>query len=63
MKVKIKNGRVIDPASGEDQIRDLFIANGAIIDPPKGVTSSQPIRRLMQQIKLSVPDSLIFRLV
>lgn len=35
MKVKIKNGRVIDPASGEDQIRDLFIADGAIVEPHK----------------------------
>ena len=35
MKVKIKNGRIIDPASGEDQIRDLFIADGAIVDPHK----------------------------
>ena len=26
MKVKIKNGRVIDPASGEDQIRVLKLA-------------------------------------
>ncbi|MEK9941813.1 MAG: dihydroorotase, partial [Gammaproteobacteria bacterium] len=35
MKIKICNGRVIDPASGEDQVRDIYIANGVIGDPQK----------------------------
>jgi len=35
MKIKICNGRVIDPTSGEDQIRDIYIADGVIADPQK----------------------------
>lgn len=31
MKVHIKNGRVIDPASGLDQVQDVFVAAGHIV--------------------------------
>ncbi|MFZ6756858.1 dihydroorotase [Undibacterium sp. Ji50W] len=31
MKIHIKNGRVIDPASGTDAVQDLFIAAGKIV--------------------------------
>lgn len=31
MRIQIKNGRFIDPASGIDRPADLFIANGAIV--------------------------------
>jgi len=35
----IKNGRVIDPASGADSVRDLFVENGIISDKkPSGAT-------------------------
>ena len=32
MKIRIKNGRVIDPKNNEDSIRDLIIKNGKILD-------------------------------
>ena len=31
MKIRIKNGRVIDPGSGTDKVRDVFIAAGKIV--------------------------------
>jgi dihydroorotase len=31
MKIQIKNGRVIDPASGVDAVQDVFIAAGKIL--------------------------------
>ena len=31
MNIEIKNGRLIDPASGLDRVADLFIANGRIV--------------------------------
>ena len=46
MKYHIKNGRVIDPANGIDQVQDLFIANGviaAIGAAPEGFTADQTI--------------------
>jgi dihydroorotase len=37
MKIAIRNGRVIDPASGRDEITDLRIAAGrpSAIQPPR----------------------------
>ena len=32
MNILIRGGRVIDPANGIDQTRDLFIRNGKIAD-------------------------------
>ena len=32
MKQRIKNGRVIDPANGVSEVRDVWIADGRIID-------------------------------
>ncbi len=31
MKILIRNGRVIDPASGRDEVTDLAIASGRIV--------------------------------
>ncbi|MDP3037417.1 MAG: dihydroorotase, partial [Rhodocyclaceae bacterium] len=31
MKIEIKNGRVIDPASGLDRAAGIFVANGKIV--------------------------------
>ena len=31
MKIAIKNGRVIDPASGLDQVQDIYTAAGRIV--------------------------------
>ena len=33
MKIRIRNGRVIDPVSREDSVRDVFINQGFIVDP------------------------------
>ncbi|MFZ6690639.1 dihydroorotase [Undibacterium sp. SXout20W] len=46
MKIQIKNGRVIDPASGFDGVQDLFIADGKIQGlgrAPEGFTAEQVI--------------------
>ena len=46
MKLHIKNGRLIDPANGIDQVTDLFIADGkvaAIGDAPEGFTADSTI--------------------
>ncbi|NNJ26044.1 dihydroorotase [Alienimonas chondri] len=34
--LRIAGGRVIDPASGSDEIRDLWVRDGVLIDPPGG---------------------------
>jgi dihydroorotase len=31
MKILIRNGRVIDPASGRDEVADVAIASGRIV--------------------------------
>ncbi len=33
MKIRIRNGRVIDPVSREDSVRDVFVDHGFIVDP------------------------------
>jgi len=33
LKIRIRNGRVIDPVSREDSVRDVFINQGFIVDP------------------------------
>jgi dihydroorotase len=35
MNLAIKNGRVVDPASGKDGMRDLFVADGKIVEALK----------------------------
>jgi dihydroorotase len=32
MRLHIKGGRVIDPASGRDAVGDLFVADGKLVD-------------------------------
>jgi dihydroorotase len=36
MSLHIKNGRVVDPASGRDAVGDVFVADGKIVDGLKG---------------------------
>ena len=43
MKLHIKNGRVIDPANGIDNVQDLFIADGRIVAAADGFTPDQTI--------------------
>lgn len=33
--IQLKNGRIIDPAQKRDEIADLWIEDGVIVDPPK----------------------------
>ena len=46
MKLLIKNGRVIDPATGFDQIGDLAIAAGRIVSLNGGLTDFTPNKTL-----------------
>ncbi len=46
MKIQIKNGRVIDPASGKDSVQDVFVADGKILAlgaAPEGFVADQLI--------------------
>ena len=46
MKIHIKNGRLIDPASGTDAARDIFIAAGKIVatgTAPAGFTANRTL--------------------
>jgi dihydroorotase len=46
MKIHIKNGRLIDPASGTDALQDVFIAAGKIIAigaPPQGYHANRTL--------------------
>ena len=46
MKIHIKNGRLIDPASGTDAQRDVFIAAGKIVAigaPPQGYSANRTL--------------------
>src|SRR5687767_4100767 len=46
MKIHIKNGRLIDPASSIDAPKDLFVAAGKIVGigaPPSGYTANRTI--------------------
>ena len=46
MKIQIKNGRVIDPASGKDGVQDVFVAGGKILAlgaAPEGFVADQLI--------------------
>ncbi|HNQ05053.1 MAG TPA: dihydroorotase [Thiobacillaceae bacterium] len=42
MKVHIRNGRVIDPASGLDQTRDIFVAAGHVVGLGQGPDGFHP---------------------
>lgn len=42
MKVHIRNGRVIDPASGLDQVQDVFVAAGHIVGLGQGPADFHP---------------------
>ncbi|MSQ59509.1 MAG: dihydroorotase [Betaproteobacteria bacterium] len=44
--IALRQGRVIDPATGLDQVRDLFIASGVLVamdTPPAGCTAGREI--------------------
>jgi dihydroorotase len=46
MKIHIKSGRLIDPKSGVDAMRDVYIAAGRIVaigDAPNGYTANRVI--------------------
>src|SRR3972149_4970942 len=46
MKIHIKNGRLIDPASATDARQDVFIAAGKIVAigaPPPGYNANRPL--------------------
>ena len=47
MKIHIKNGRLIDPASGTDARQDLFIAAGKIA----GIGGDRNLERQMEFIR------------
>ena len=32
--IRLKGGRIVDPANGRDEIGDLFIADGRVVAPP-----------------------------
>jgi dihydroorotase len=45
-RIALRQGRVIDPATGLDQVRDLFIADGMLVAmdrPPAGFTTEREI--------------------
>jgi dihydroorotase len=46
MKLRIRNGRVIDPASGFDAPADVFIADGAIVDIVEKVGDGETATRV-----------------
>ena len=37
--IRIKNGRIIDPANGRDEVADLYLADGRICEAPAGKES------------------------
>ena len=47
MRIRIKNGRVVDPARGFDKAADVFVADGRIVSlgetPPAGFTAEGTI--------------------
>ncbi|MBI1395567.1 MAG: dihydroorotase [Betaproteobacteria bacterium] len=46
VRVRISNGRLVDPASGRDEVGDLFVADGAIVASgraPDGFTADRVI--------------------
>ncbi|HJV28560.1 MAG TPA: dihydroorotase [Aromatoleum sp.] len=46
MKIRITNGRVVDPANGTDEVRDMYLADGKILalgQAPDGFTAERTI--------------------
>jgi len=50
LSLHIQNGRVIDPAHGIDEVRDLFVAGGVIV-----IIAPRERRPLMPQVGSSLP--------
>jgi len=44
--LKIKNGRIIDPANGRDEIGDLWIKDGVIVDAPASGSATSEIEEV-----------------
>ena len=42
MKLLVKGGRVIDPASGRDAVGDVAVADGRIVDTKVNATRAAP---------------------
>jgi dihydroorotase len=57
MKILIKGGRVIDPASGRDEVADVLIASGRIV--AIGKTSDTAIDRVVDATGLVVAPGLV----
>ena len=55
MKILIQNGRVIDPASGRDEVADLAIANGRILTIGRVPADFEPDRRIDAQHLVVAP--------
>ncbi|MDE1990378.1 MAG: dihydroorotase [Betaproteobacteria bacterium] len=55
MKIQISNGRVINPASGLDEIQDVFIAAGKIVGLGQGPAGFAPNRVIDARNKIVMP--------
>ena len=53
MKLLIKNGRVIDPATGFDQVGDLAIAAGRIVSMNGALTDFSPNKTIELILRLT----------
>ena len=63
MKIHIRNGRLIDPASNTDKALDLFIADGRIVgtgNTPAGWGEDGANRVLdAEKLALAAPDAIV----
>lgn len=53
MRMLIKNGRVIDPASNTDDIRDILVEDGVIAEVAKVLTRQQIQLLMLRAVWLS----------
>ncbi|MDH3394035.1 MAG: amidohydrolase family protein, partial [Desulfobulbaceae bacterium] len=50
------NGRIIDPANGIDQVGDIFVENGSVVEVGQGLAVDRPqLQRIDLQGKWLVP--------
>ena len=55
MKIQISNGRVINPATGADAVKDVFIAAGKIVGLGQGPANFGPNRVIDARGKIVIP--------